>query len=77
MFYTYLLFGEVPMRAIVHVHFPARVTIVPADKCCSNLHSGRLLWSLVHVAVHFRLFQERYNPAKPQRKTAHPTSLEH
>ena len=63
---------EVRMRAIVHVHFPARAAIVPADKRSSNLHSGRLLWSFVHVAVYFRLFRERYSPASPQRKTAHP-----
>ena len=43
----------------------------------SYLPSGRLLWSLVHIAVHFWLFQERYSPARLQRKTAHPTSLEH
>ena len=52
--------------------FPARGGALPpllhvllARVCCSNC--GRLLWSLVHVAVHFRLFRERYSPARQQR----------
>ena len=44
---------------------PPLLHVLLARVCCSNC--GRLLWSLVHVAVHFRLFRERYSPATQQR----------
>ena len=80
---TGLILASFP--GFTHARYCARVmrwrpqgpVVLPADKCCCNLQSGHFLWSLVHVAVHFRLFRERYGPARPQRKTAHPTSLEH
>ena len=40
--------------------------ILLARVCCSNC--GRLLWSVVHVAVHFRLFREHYSRARRKRK---------
>ena len=71
----------VRMRVIVHVQLsgvrrrPPLHTLL-ARVCCSNC--GRLLWSVVHVAVHFRLFQERYSRARRQRKiSSTPYSLEH
>ena len=57
-------FGSTHARVAAPPHnIVRRAVIVPADKCGSNLHSGRLLWSLVHVAVLLRFYDCSENAA--------------